>query len=234
MNAKVSRRDVLKGAALGGAALAGAGIPFIARMASAKAGVVKYGTMHPLTGPYSALGADQRNATQLAVEEWNAKGGILGNKIEWVHRDDQLNGAVALRRAKELVEEEKCDFIGGTLSGSISLAINEFASKNKIPYMAYCMSDMVLGADQGKYGFAFQVIPYSAALATSKYAFENLGKKWFSITADYRWGQSLLEGWIWQSQQMGANSSATSTRRSAPRTSPPTSPRSWRRTPKSS
>ncbi len=60
-------------------------------------------------------------------------------------RDDQLNGAVALRRAKELVEEEKCDFIGGTLSGAISLAINEFACKNKIPYVAYCQSDMVLG-----------------------------------------------------------------------------------------
>ncbi|MBP2676627.1 MAG: extracellular ligand-binding receptor [Deltaproteobacteria bacterium] len=203
MSGKVSRRDFLKGAALGGAAIAGAGIPFITRMAHAKTGVIKYGTMHPLTGTYSALGTDQRNATQLAVEEWNARGGVLGNKIEWVHRDDQLNGAVALRRVKELVEEEKCEFIGGTLSGAISLAINEFANKNKIPYVAYCQSDMVLGTDQGKYGFAFMVIPYSAALATSKYAFENLGKKWFSLTADYRWGHSLLEGWIWQSQQMG-------------------------------
>jgi len=70
--------------------------------------------------------------------------------------------------------------------------------------MAYCQSDMVLGSDLNKYGFAFMVIPYSAALATSKYAFDNLGKKWFAVTADYRWGQSLLEGWLWQSQQMKA------------------------------
>jgi branched-chain amino acid transport system substrate-binding protein len=165
--------------------------------------VIKYGTMHPLTGAYSVLGRDQQRATELAVDEWNAKGGVLGHKIVWVSRDDQLNGAVALRRAKELVEEEKCDFIGGTLSGAISLAINEFACKNKVPYVAYCQSDMVLGADQCKFGADFMVIPYMAALATSKYAFENLGKKWFSITADYRWGQSLLEGWMWQSQQMG-------------------------------
>ena len=127
----------------------------------------------------------------------------LGHKIVWISRDDQLNGAVALRRAKELVEEEKCDFIGGTLSGAISLAINEFACKNKVPYVAFCQSDMVLGSEQCKYGAAFMVIPYSAALAVSKYAFENLGKKWFAITADYRWGQSLLEGWMWQSDQMG-------------------------------
>jgi len=203
-NNKIARRDFLKVSALAGATLLCPGIPFISRRASAMEGVVKYGTMDPLTGPYSALGADQMHATELAVEEWNAKGGILGRKIEWVYRDDQLNGAVALRRAKELVEEEKCDFIGGTLSGAISLAINEFACKNKIPYVTYCMSDMVLGADQCKYGFAFMIIPYSAALATSKYAFEKLGKKWFAITADYRWGHSLLEGWLWQSQQMGA------------------------------
>lgn len=176
---------------------------FVVPQVGAQEKIVKYGTMHPLTGAYSVLGRDQQRATELAVNEWNAKGGVLGHKIVWVSRDDQLNGAVALRRAKELVEEEKCDFIGGTLSGAISLAINEFACKNKVPYVAYCQSDMVTGPDQCKYGAAFMVIPYSAALAVSKYAFENLGKKWFAITADYRWGHSLLEGWLWQSQQMG-------------------------------
>ncbi len=199
--AKVSRRSFLKGSAAA-AGLSVFGMPSI--VMGAPQGVVKYGTMFPLTGTYSALGADQMKATQLAVDEWNAKGGVLGRKIEWVYRDDQLNGAVALRRAKELVEEDKCEFLGGTLSGAISLAINEFAGKNKVPYVAYCQSDMVLGGDLNKYGFAFMVIPYSAALATSKYAFTHLGKKWFAVTADYRWGQSLLEGWMWQSQQMGA------------------------------
>jgi branched-chain amino acid transport system substrate-binding protein len=164
---------------------------------------IKYGTMHPLTGAYAVLGLDQQRATQMAVEEWNAKGGVLGHKIIWVHRDDELKGNVAIRRAKELVEEEKCDFIGGTLSGSITLALNELACKTKTPYMAACMTDMVLGSDQCKYGAAFMVAPYSAALAVSQYAFKNVGKRWFSITADYRWGHSLLEGWLWQSQQMG-------------------------------
>ena len=132
---------------------------------------IKYGTMHPLTGAYSVLGRDQQRATEMAVEEWNAKGGVLGNKIVWVSRDDQLNGAVALRRAKELVDEEKCDFIGGSLSGSISIAINEFACKNKVPYVAYCMSDMVLGTDQCTYGSAFMVIPYSASLGSVQICF---------------------------------------------------------------
>jgi branched-chain amino acid transport system substrate-binding protein len=197
----LSRRSFLKAAAVG-ATLVGSGAPFLAQRALAK-DTIKYGTMYPLTGVYSALGLDQQRATELAVDEWNARGGVLGRKVVLVSRDDQLNGAVALRRTKELVEEEKCDFIGGTLSGFISLAINEFACKNKIIYVCYSQSDMVLGSDQCKYGFAFMMIPYSAALAASKYAFEKLGKNWFSITADHRWGQSLLEGWMWQSEQMG-------------------------------
>lgn len=171
--------------------------------ASAQQKTIKYGTMHPLTGAYAVLGRDQMRATEMAVEEWNAKGGVLGHKIIWVHRDDELKGNVAIRRAKELVEEEKCDFFGGTLSGSISLAMNEFACKTKTPYVAYCMSDMVLGSDQCEYGAAFMMVPYAASLAVAQYAFKNVGKKWFAITADYRWGHSLLEGWLWQSQQMG-------------------------------
>ena len=202
MTVSTGRRTILKGIS-GVAASAAVATPLVARGAD-DAKVVRYGTMHPLTGPYAVLGADQVNATRLAVDEWNAKGGVLGHRIDWIHRDDQLNGAVALRRAKELVEDQRCDFIGGTLSGAISLAINEFANKNRVPYMAYCMSDMVLGEHQGKYGFAFMMIPSSAALAASKYAFESLGKRWFALTADYRWGHSLLEGWLWQSQQMGA------------------------------
>ena len=99
---KTSRRNFLKsGAAVAGLSLLGGAAPSILKAAAPE--VIRYGTMHPLTGTYSALGADQMHATQLAVEEWNAKGGVLGHKIEWIYRDDQLNGAVALRRAKELV-----------------------------------------------------------------------------------------------------------------------------------
>jgi ABC-type branched-subunit amino acid transport system substrate-binding protein len=71
---KTSRRHFLKS----GASVAGLSLlaPSILK-AAAPEDVVRYGTMHPLTGAYSALGADQMRATQLAVEEWNAKGGVL-------------------------------------------------------------------------------------------------------------------------------------------------------------
>lgn len=45
---------------------------------------IKYRTMHLLRGAYSVPGLDQQRATEMAVEEWNVKGGVLGHKIVWV------------------------------------------------------------------------------------------------------------------------------------------------------
>jgi branched-chain amino acid transport system substrate-binding protein len=153
----------------------------------------------PLTGPYAALGDDQLRGTELAIEQINAEGGVLGKKIELFVRDSQLDGGTALRKAKELLNEQGVKFIGGSLSGAVSRILNEFAEKNKIIYMGYPQSDMVTGEDINKYGFASMVTPYMDVMAISNYAFENLGKKWFSITADYRWGHRLLQAWLYSS-----------------------------------
>jgi len=165
--------------------------------------VIKYGVVVPLTGAYAALGQDQLNAAQLAVEQINAEGGVLGKQVKLYWRDSQLNAGVALRRIKELLEQEGVQFIGGSLSGAVSRVINEFAGKNKIIYMGFPQSDMVTGEDINMFGFANMVTPYMDVMAVSSYAFENLGKKWFALTADYRWGHRLLQAWLYSSQLHG-------------------------------
>lgn len=162
----------------------------------AQENVIKLGVLSPLTGAYDALGQDQVNATMLAVEQINNAGGVLGKKIEVFVRDTQLDGGIALRRAKELVEEVGVDFLAGSLSGAVSRIINEYAGEQKIIYMAYCQSDMVYGEDRNDYGFGCMVTPYMGVMAVSKYAFDNLGKSWYALTADYRWGHRLLQAWI--------------------------------------
>jgi len=167
------------------------------------ADTIKIGCILPLTGPYAALGDDQQKGAELAADFYNSQGGVLGKKVEILVRDSQLNGGVALRKAKELVFEQKVDFIAGSLSGAVSKVINEFSAKNKIIYMGFPQSDMVTGKDINKYGFSGMVSPYMCAMAISKYAFENLGKKWYSLTADYRWGHRLLQGWLHSSDIYG-------------------------------
>jgi branched-chain amino acid transport system substrate-binding protein len=187
------------------------GIPFaglaIALMAGGTAraagDTIKIGVLVPLTGAYAALGDDQQKASELAAELVNKQGGILGKKVQVIIRDDQLDSGVALRKVKELVFEEKVDFLAGTLSGAVSKVVNEFSSKNKIIYMGYPQSDMVYGADINKYGFSGMPSPDMAAQSVAQYAFKNVGKKWYALTADYRWGHRLLQGWLHSSKLYG-------------------------------
>ena len=65
----------------------------------------------PLTGPFAAIAGDMQRGGQIAADELNAKGGVLGRKVELLFRDDQLKPAVGAQRTKELIENEKVQFI---------------------------------------------------------------------------------------------------------------------------
>ena len=67
--------------------------------------------MYPLTGGGAVYGVPAMAGHQLAVEELNAKGGILGRKIESIERDDKLNPAAASSTMKELITKDKVDIV---------------------------------------------------------------------------------------------------------------------------
>jgi branched-chain amino acid transport system substrate-binding protein len=159
--------------------------------------------LFPLSGPFSAMGTDMRKGSELALEEINAKGGVLGKPAEVVMGDDEFKSAVAIRKYKEMVDGEGVRAIGGTLSGGMSVAINEWACKNKVLYMAFCHTSIPLGKEQCGYGFVSGMIPYQTGVATAKYAFKNLGKSWMIVTQDYRFGHDELAAWTVISEKMG-------------------------------
>ena len=161
------------------------------------------GLLFPISGPFSAMGTDMKQGTELAIEEINAQGGVLGKKVEVMIGDDELKAPVALRKYKEMVDGEGIKVIGGTLSGGISVAVNEWACKNKVLYMAFCWTSIPLGKEQCGYGFVSGMIPYQGGVATAKYAFQNLGKSWMIVTQDYRFGHDQLAAWMVTSEKMG-------------------------------
>jgi len=161
------------------------------------------GLLFPLTGPFTAMGTDMRNGALIAIEELNAKGGVLGKPIEALIGDDELKSAVALRKYKEMIDGEGIRVIGGTLSGAVSVAVNEMACKNKVLYMSFCHTSIPLGKEQCGYGFVSGMIPYQTGVATAKYAFKNLGKSWMIVTQDYRFGHDQLAAWLTTGEKMG-------------------------------
>jgi branched-chain amino acid transport system substrate-binding protein len=73
---------------------------------------------------------------EMAVEEINAKGGVLGKKLEVISRDDGANPGEAVRVAEELVTREGVAMIAGTFLSHIGLAVTNFAGQKKVFFLA--------------------------------------------------------------------------------------------------
>ncbi len=73
---------------------------------------------------------------ELAVEEINKSGGVLGRKIEVVSRDDNGNPGDAVRVAEELIAREKVDVLMGTFASHIGLAVSNLAAQRKMVFVA--------------------------------------------------------------------------------------------------
>ena len=116
----ISRRRLLTTVSAG-AALAVS--PFRINLLQAQEATIKIGFPVPLTGPYGTEAQDQVRAGQLAVAQFNDAGGLNGRKAELVVRDDKLNPGEAATRTLELVEKEKVNFVVGSLSAAVQLAI---------------------------------------------------------------------------------------------------------------
>src|SRR5512136_2144306 len=94
---------------------------------------IKVGIIDTYTGPATTFTYDVRDAFKLAVDEINAKGGVVGRKIEFTTRDDKFKVDVGLSMAKELVMMEKVDILMGTINSAVSLAVSDYVKGEKVP-----------------------------------------------------------------------------------------------------
>jgi branched-chain amino acid transport system substrate-binding protein len=105
-------------------------------LAQAPAGEpIKIGTTGAMTGPYSEYGTGMRKAAELAVDMWNARGGVLGRPIRLVVMDDQLKADAAALNVKKLIEEEKVAAILGPSGSGPMLATVPLTEAKGVPHM---------------------------------------------------------------------------------------------------
>jgi len=179
------RRTFLTATAAGAATLA---VPAYLRGQSA--GTIKIGFPLPLTGTFAAIAADMQRGAQLAGEEINAKGGIMGRKLEVLFRDDQLKPAVGAQRTKELIENDKVDFVVGGLAAHVQMAINEQTKAAKKLYISVSQSDEISAKpDTSPLTFHEALNPTITSRANATFGVQNLGKKWWIVYADYAFGK---------------------------------------------
>src|SRR5207244_5507392 len=169
----ISRRRLLMTASAGTALAAS---PFRINLLRAEEANIKIGFPVPLTGPYGTEAQDQVRAGQLAVAQFNDAGGLGGRKAELVVRDDKLNPGEAATRTLELVEKEKVNFVVGSLSAAVQLAINNVTKERGIIFNSISQSDAINEAkDFSRFTFHEAMNPHMTSGAVGRYAFSTFG-----------------------------------------------------------
>ncbi len=92
---------------------------------------IRIGASMSVTGTYAKPGTYQREGYEVCIDELNAKGGILGRKVELVIYDDQSQPATAVRLYEKLVTEDKVDAVMGPYSSAVSEAVANVTEKYK-------------------------------------------------------------------------------------------------------
>src|SRR5579864_2240438 len=105
-------------------------------LTSMAADSIKIGFPIPLSGPTAVYGEPVLKGAELAVSEINAKGGVLGRKLEILSRDSKASADEAVRLSRELIIKNNVDFLLGTLTSAEAPAVSTVAKENKIVFVA--------------------------------------------------------------------------------------------------
>jgi branched-chain amino acid transport system substrate-binding protein len=128
---------------------------------------------------------------EMAIDEINAAGGVLGKKLEVISRDDGANPGDAVRVADELVTREGVNILAGTFLSNIGLAVTEFAGKKKVFFFASePLTDKITWEDGNKYTFRLRASTYMQVAMLLPDALAAKKKRWALVYPNFEYGQS--------------------------------------------
>ncbi|MGB7013778.1 MAG: ABC transporter substrate-binding protein [Pseudolabrys sp.] len=131
---------------------------------------------------------------EMAVDEVNAKGGVLGKKLEVVSRDDGGNPGDAVRAADELVTREGVPMIAGTFLSHIGLAVTNFAGQKKVFFLAAePLTDKITWQNGNRYTYRLRASTYMQVAMLIPGAAAAKKKRWALVYPNFEYGQSAAE-----------------------------------------
>jgi branched-chain amino acid transport system substrate-binding protein len=202
---QLTRRTLLKTAA---AAAAWTLTPRGLRRARAAGDPVRIGFDDTLTGTYAALGKNTLIGCQHAIEQINAKGGILGRPVELLVEDSTSGDAgTAVQKARKLIERDRVSFLIGNVNSALSLALAQVTNERGIlQIVPGGHTDAVTGANCHWNVFRVCNTTQMEANAVASSLVKDAGKKWYYITPDYAFGHTLQSGLEKAAKKVGATS----------------------------
>jgi branched-chain amino acid transport system substrate-binding protein len=192
INPSMSRRFAL-GAALA-ASLAVGGMRAEAQPApAALQAPIKIGELNSYAR-WAAFTVPYRNGWQMALDEINQKGGVLGRKLEIVSRDDGATTSDATRVADELVTREGVAFLFGSFLSNVGVAMADYANQKKILYLAAePLTDAITMGQGNRFTYRIRPSNFMQVSMLVEQAKLTGAKRWAIVAPNYEYGQSAAE-----------------------------------------
>lgn len=188
MNVNCARRAILAAVVL---AAAGASFPAAAQQP------IKIGFVGAMSGVSAKSGEAITRGLEIAIDELNGKGGVLGRKLVLIKRDDESNPAKGQIAARELIQNEKVAVIFGGIDTPVAMAVVPIVNKEKVPYMGTWAAGTFITRNGANPNFVFRVSAVDELVdkALIKYAMKTYGsKKPGYMLINNPWGESNEKG----------------------------------------
>ncbi len=183
---EMNRREALKtlGAAVGAA--------FVPGRASAQSGEISVGSLLDGTGPINIYGLPMIDSTKFAVDDINARGGVLGRKLRLIQLDAQSDNQIYAQYATKLLVEDKVAVLMGGITSASREAVRPVVGKYK---QVYFYNEQYEGGVCDKLVFCTGVTPAQQLGTLIPWAVKEYGKKVYTLAADYNYGH-ISADWV--------------------------------------
>ncbi|TPJ57615.1 ABC transporter substrate-binding protein [Mesorhizobium sp. B2-6-1] len=185
----ISRRNLLKTAGAGAALLFA---PAVLR--SQELGAIRIGGLMPLSGAGGVWGPIMANIQRHVVDEVNAAGGILGQKVEYFVEDDQTNPDAGVLAVRKLIDVNKVCAVTGVWSSGVAMPTLPICWENKVAMLGIAASDTL--ADLPHQGYFIRTyVPVSLqGREIGKFGLSKGTKNFFLMLAQNPFSQAMLKG----------------------------------------
>jgi branched-chain amino acid transport system substrate-binding protein len=151
---------------------------------------IKVGLTCDASGQYAASGRDDLRGIRMAIDEVNARGGVLGRRIEWIAADTETNPETGSRVAERFVLQEDCAFLIGAVHSGVAHAITQVADRSGVIYLntnSSAPSEARENCSRIKFVWDANGTNFAKAAVTS--AIKMFGTRCLLLTNDYEWGR---------------------------------------------
>ncbi len=158
---------------------------------------LRIGMATSLSGAIALFGVANQNGAQLAVDQLNEAGGVLGRPLELIVRDDQARPEEGAAIARDLIISEEVDMLLGPVSSGVALAITEISEERQVPFIVHTSNTEALMNEQFQ-PYMVSVVPNTGmeARAQGVDLADSGFTQWATIAPNYEFGQRQTQTFV--------------------------------------